>query len=114
MNIYTSRSGEITIGVDVDKTETITKVNTVPNNQKKKLNAEEETAIRSRIGALQWYATLIRPDLCIELSRTLSYLNREADTETLAMVNRVIKKFEDDRFHFYTAVTEGNRDRSIW
>ncbi len=101
MSIYVSRSGEITVGVDAEKAKAIKKLDTTSIGQKRKLNSGEETTVRSRIGALQCYATLIRPDLCIQLSRALSHLNRDGDTDTMALVNKTIRKFEEQRFHFH-------------
>ena len=101
MSITTSKTGEITIGVDTEKVGSVQQLQTIPQTRKRELSEEEDQAIRSRIGTLQWFATLIRPDLCIELSKALSYLNREHDTDLLPMMNKIIKKFNDKRFHFH-------------
>ncbi len=101
MSIITSKTGEITIGVDTEKVGSVQQLQTIRQTSKRQLSEEEDQAIRSRIGTLQWFATLIRPDLCIEFSRALSYLNREHDTDLLPMMNKIIKKFNDKRFHFH-------------
>ncbi len=88
---------EIKVGIDTSKIDSIQKLMTANEYRRHK----EENLVRSRIGTLQWFATLTRPDLCIDIWRALSYLNKERDTEILKIVNRIIEKFEKSRFHFH-------------
>ena len=78
MSLYMSGIFEITVGVETSKVNCIQKLTTT--NEKLQLTAEEENLVRSRIGTFKWFATLTRPDLCIDLSRALSHLNKERDT----------------------------------
>ena len=79
MSFFMCRNHEKTVGVDTTKIGSVQKLKT--STTRRPLSSEEEKEVRSGIGTLQWFATLTRADFCIDLSRALSYLNREGDTE---------------------------------
>ncbi len=66
--------------------------------------ASEEEAARSKIGTLQWYASLTRPDICYDLAEILSELNREKNTEVYKKINRTIVKLKNQRKYIHKIV----------
>ncbi len=57
---------------------------------------------RSRIGTLQWYASLTRPDLSHDLAEVLSELNKGKNTDMFKKINKTIVKLKNHREYVHT------------
>ena len=75
--VNTQKISEIWIGVELSKHNGMFTIGLRAPPGGKKLMATEEEMARSRIGTLQWYASLTRPDMCYDLADILSEINKE-------------------------------------
>ncbi len=62
-------------------------------NSLRRLTAEEETQIRAKIGQLQWFASVCRPDLTFDLGNLLSEVNKEKSFTAIAKINQIVPIF---------------------
>ena len=95
-NFQQERNAEVNITVDPAKTNQL-KTIIIMGDQKTRMKPEQETQARSIIGALQWLASICRPDLTFTLSKALSDVNRGGKVAIFHDINKLILEFSKHR-----------------
>ena len=90
----TSREdGALEIKLDNTKAGKLEFMQTMEKGATRRLTADEETQIRGKIGQLQWFSSVCRPDLTFSLCNLLSEVNKEKHFHSIAKLNQIIRKF---------------------
>ncbi len=101
MSVNTQNNSEIWLGVELSKHNALRTVELKAPPSGRKMLATEEEMARSRIGTLQWYASLTIPDMCYGLAQILSELNKEKNTDVFKKINRAIVKLKQHRDYIH-------------
>ncbi len=101
LDISSEKDGSLKVKLESEKTGEVSKIST-DGLTERRMTAEEETRVRGKIGQLQWYASVCRPDLSFMLGDLLSTVNTEKHTDQIRMVNTLIVRFAKHNINYIT------------
>ena len=93
MDLNTRDDGSLEVKLDSTKAGKTEFLQTREKGAVRRLTSEDESQIRGRIGQLQWFAGVCRPDLTFSLGNFLSEVNKEKHFQAIAKLNQIIQKF---------------------
>ncbi len=92
LEINSEKDGSLTVKLESEKTGEVTRIPT-DGLTERRMTGQEETKVRGKIGQLQCYASVRRPDLSFMLGDLFSTVNTEKHTDQIRDVNTIIGRF---------------------